>query len=53
MDIENYNENYASMNLKTVPKVTRTYYNNRHNYLDVSDIEGARPRCVEKPRHIR
>ena len=41
------------MSLQTIPNERRTFLNNKQNYLDVSDIEGARSRFIEKPRHSR
>lgn len=44
--MEKNNENYSSMNLQTIPNVRRTFYANKHDYMDVTDIVGARPRFV-------
>lgn len=41
------------MSLQTIPNDRRTFLNNRQNYMDVSDIDGARSRFIEKPRHSR
>lgn len=41
------------MSLRTVANSRRAFLDNKINSLDVSDIDGARPRFIEKPRHIR
>jgi hypothetical protein len=51
--MEKHNEMYETMALKTIPNTQRTMFLNKRNGMDVSDIEGARPRCVEKPHHQR
>ncbi len=55
--MENNNNNndadYSTMSLQTIPNARKTLSHFKHNYMDVSDIEGARPRFIEKPRHTR
>lgn len=41
------------MSLQTLPNERRTFYRKKENYMDISDIEGAKSKFIEKPRHIR
>jgi hypothetical protein len=44
--MENNKENNRSMSLQTIPNVIRTYYHNKHDYMDISDISGTRSRNI-------
>ena len=50
--MEDGNDKYQSMYLQSLPQ-ERKKFNSKTSSLDVSDIEGARPRFIEKPRHER
>ena len=47
--MENNNESYQSMYLQSVAQ-DKKFFSNKRSTLDISDIEGARPRFIEKPR---
>lgn len=46
------NNGYSTMYLQSLPQKKKTF-THKHSPLDVSDIEGARPRYIEKPIHER
>lgn len=50
--MENNNDSYQTMYLQALPQEKKTY-STKNTSLDISDIEGARPRFIERPRPQR
>ena len=50
--MENNNDSFQTMYLQVLPQEKKRFCS-KNSGLDISDIEGARPRFIERPRHER